>query len=90
MEFRTNQAVFTTKYVLDDDSAIVYVVDDNEDEWQFFGKEKGITEEDARICSLGEMINIDSSLEKILWIPPGTEAWRADLNSAWTTAVYQR
>ena len=47
-----NVAVFTTKYVLELQSPILYVSHDEEDgAWQFFGEED-VTESDCRIISL--------------------------------------
>ena len=83
-----DQAVFTTKYVMEGSSCIVYVVHEKDHEWQFFGNEKDISESDARIISLGEMLDLDPTIQGILWIPPGTEAWRGCVEDDWTTAVF--
>jgi len=88
MELDFNQAVFTTKYITEDKSIIVYVVHDKDEDWQFFGSEKGIDEKDGRVISLGEVIRLDPTIKEILWIPAGTEAWRANPGSEWTTGIY--
>ena len=50
-----NQAVITTKYVMEKKSKVVYVSHDKEG-WQFFGAEKNISEVDARVTSLDNII----------------------------------
>ena len=87
MNFDYSQIVFTTKYVIQKESEIVFVAHDKEGEWQFFGRENDVHENDARIVSLKEIIDLDPTLNDILWIPEGTEARRARVGSEWTTGV---
>lgn len=47
-----NLAVVTTRFIIDDNSPIVSVFKDDEGEWQFYGKEENILEEDAQVISL--------------------------------------
>lgn len=75
--------VFTTRFVLDSKSEIVYVTHDEDGDWQFFGKEE-ISEQDARITSLGEILEIDSSLEELMSMPQSAEAWREEKGGKWT------
>jgi len=63
-----SQAVFTTKYVLEGQSSMVHVSHDKNCDWQFFGKEQNITEENARVISLGEILKINPSVKQILRI----------------------
>jgi hypothetical protein len=77
-----NQTVFTTKYVVFEKSSIVYVYHDEDDDWQFFGKEECETS-DAAIVSLEEMIDIDPSINNILHLPKGSEAFRTNLEEEW-------
>ena len=81
-----NQAVITTKFVLESNSKIVYVVH-SKSGWQFYGHEKQIIEEDARVTSLGRIISTNSHVEDILWIPEGVEAWINPPNTQWQTGV---
>lgn len=83
-----NEAVFTTKYVLTNQSPIVYVIHDLEGAWQFFGSEEHLETEDARIVSLGEIIEMDTTIKEILWMPEGVEARRAQVGDEWTTRIY--
>lgn len=83
-----NDAVITTRFVLDDKSTIISVFKDNDGEWQFFGNEEGITEEDARVISLGEILEIDSSLKELLQIEDGSHAYRDSQNDEWKIQRY--
>jgi len=82
-----NKPVFTTRFVIENLSEIIYVVHDKDDDWQLFSKEDA-GEQDARVVSMGEILNIDPTIEEILWIPEGTEAWRDGIGKEWTTKVY--
>ncbi len=61
---------------------------DFDGDWQFFGDEKDISNENARIVTLNEILEMDPTLKEILWIPQGTEAWRKKVGDEWTTGVY--
>ncbi|WP_035643494.1 hypothetical protein [Flavobacterium sp. ASV13] len=78
-----NIAVITTKFVLEKKSPIVSVFRDDDGDWQFFGKEEDIQEEDARVISLDEILKIDDSINDILWINNGMHAWRENKNEKW-------
>ena len=90
MSLDLNYAVFTTSYVIEKMSAIVYVVHDKDGDWQFFGNEKDVDEQNGRVVSLGEIIKIDRTIEEILWIPLSTEARRDKIGAEWTTAFYSQ
>ncbi|WP_123905568.1 hypothetical protein [Chryseobacterium sp. ERMR1:04] len=81
-------AVISTKFVLEDNSPIISVFKDNEGDWQFFGKEKDITEEDARVISLGEVLKIDQSIKDILTLNNGSHAWREAVGEEWKIEKY--
>lgn len=89
MSIDLNQAVFTTKYVVEKNSPIIYVSHDEEGDWQFFGAEVGLTSDDARVVSLGEIIGIQPSLKEILWMPAGMQAWFNFDTKAWDAHVRQ-
>jgi hypothetical protein len=84
-----NKTVFTTKFVIEDRSEIIYVAHDKDGDWQFFSKEDA-SEQEARIVFMNEILDLDTSLKEILWIPEGTEAWREGVGKEWTTKVYSR
>lgn len=78
-----NTAVFTTKSVLEKNAPILYVFHYEEDgAWQFSGEEE-CSEEDFRVISLEEIINIDKSLLELADLPLGAKAYRKDKNSNW-------
>jgi hypothetical protein len=83
----SNKAVFTSVQVLENLMPILYVVHDEDDDWQFLsGHEKG-DDKDGRIIAFDEVLQIDASLNSILWIPSGIEAYRSDINAEWETRV---
>lgn len=79
-----NKAVFTTKYILENNSPITYVVHDSDGDWQFFGPEENIIDTDIRVIAFEEILAMDPSIEELLDIPAGTEAWREDKDTEWT------
>jgi len=84
-EFKTplNTAVFTTKYVIENLSTIVYVSHDDEDEWQFQGSENDVLDIDIRIVGLGEIIKLDNTLLELAELPVGFEAIRKSGRDPW-------
>lgn len=78
-----NQYVFTTKSVVNGSSVVKYVIHDEDGDWQFFGCEDELVETNAMILSLKEMIELDSSLEELITMPIGTQAYRKNPNDAW-------
>jgi hypothetical protein len=81
-EEQLNTAVFTTKYIIDKLSTVLYVYHENDGCWQFHGDDN-ITEEDARIVSLREMLELDKSLVELLGMPEGYEAYRSGKTDKW-------
>jgi hypothetical protein len=82
-------AVITTKFVLENNSPIVSVFKDSEGDWQFFGKEQGIVEEDSRVVSLEEILQIDPSIEELINMDNESHAWRKALGEIWNIEDYQ-
>ena len=79
-----NTAVFTTKYILNNNSPILYVYHYEEDgAWEFLGMETDINDDDYRVLSLEEIINIDSSVLKIISIKMGYYAKRESREAEW-------
>jgi len=78
-----NTAVFTTKYVLERNSPVLYVHHYEEDgAWSFFGDEE-CRDDDFRIIALEEMIGIDNSVLELSDMPSGFCAKRKDIASSW-------
>lgn len=78
-----NTSVFTTKYVIEDNSCILHVFHYEDGSWQFSGSQQGIEESDYRIVSLGEILLIDHSLEELANMPIGYEAERSKKGDQW-------
>ncbi|GAB6122832.1 hypothetical protein [Dysgonomonas termitidis] len=78
-----NKAVITTRYVLDANTLITYVVYDEDGEWQFFSDDD-ITESDACVVSVKQMLELDESLNE-LDLKPGQAAERSDADAPWQT-----
>jgi len=78
-----NTAVFTTKYILEQQSPVLYVYHYKDDgAWQFSGNED-CHDDDFRVISLEEMINIDKSILELADMPLGFYAKRENISSSW-------
>jgi hypothetical protein len=84
----SNKSVITTRYVVDGNSLITYVVCDEDGDWQFFSDEYG-TESDACVVSVGQILEIDDTLGD-LDLKPGHGAERSDIDSPWQTVKLER
>jgi hypothetical protein len=78
-----NIYVFTTKFVLKENSPILKVYHDSEGDWQFLGKETNLKEDDAMVVSLDEILKFDPSLQQLLNLPIDSMAYRVDQKSIW-------
>ena len=76
-ESELNKSVFTTKFVMNKNSPVVYVAHDTDGDWQFFGPEDNIKDEDVMIVSLEQMIDHDPSLRSLYDLPVGMNASRS-------------
>ena len=87
--FDLNMAVITTRYVLDNNSPILYVFHYEDDGvWAFIGDEK-CQNSDNRVVSVEEIINIDSSILELADMPCGYCAKRTDKNISWVIEPYK-
>lgn len=77
-----NKAVITTRYVVNNQSDILSIYHDLEDDWQFMGKED-VSEDDAMVLSIGQILEIDSSVKDVLNIGLGYSAHRNTKNDTW-------
>lgn len=78
-----NVAVITTDKIVKREGPILYVTHDEDDGmWQFLDGGE-VREEDARILSLKEIVNIDPSLVQLCDLPLGWIAWREKTDSHW-------
>ena len=81
--------VFTTKTIVYEKNPILRVICDNDGDWQFLDGQKDLKVEDAMLISLGEILQLDSSLDSIVsLLNPGEMAVRKKQNSSWTIVAY--
>ena len=76
-------AVITTKYVLNSGSPILFVNHYDDGFWEFLGIEDNLSDEDFKIISLEEILNIDSSVIEVSDLIHEGKAFREDRNSPW-------
>ena len=79
-EDNKNKSVITTKYIVENKSTIVSVFYDEDGDWQFFGEEE-VTESDARVISIGQILEIDNSLMDLPNIVKVQSLFRNNKNS---------
>ena len=78
-----NTAVFTTKFVIEENSPILFVFHYDDGSWQFSGTEENLSDEDYRIVSLQEMIEHDKSIHELGDMPINSQASRSNSKSPW-------
>lgn len=77
-------AVITTKFILEDKNPILYVFHYEEDGmWQFSGSDNEINDNDYKVISLQEIINIDSSILEIANLSLNHMAFRESKKDSW-------
>ena len=82
IEENKNKSAITTKYVVNNNSIIVSVFYDEDGDWHFLGEEE-VSEEDAIVVSIQEMIDIDKSLVNLPDLKEGESAYRKNKESIW-------
>lgn len=83
--FKENQntAIFTTKYIIDHGSPVLYVYHFDDGSWQFSGEESNLLDEDYKIISLSEMLALDETLKVLGDLPEGYMAKRETDRADW-------
>ena len=76
-------AVFTTRFVLEKKSPILFVFHFSDDSWQFSGPEENLSDNDFKLVSLKEIVALDNSILEVAHIPLGSEAKRINHESSW-------
>lgn len=85
-----NTAVFTTKFVLENNHPILYVFHDAEDgAWQFHSEDVA-EQSDARIIALSEALDIDPSIAALDDLPEGWKATRQKPSTPWIREANDR
>lgn len=77
-----NIAVITSKYILDENKSILRVIRDHEGDWQFLDGHD-ITEKDARVVGLSQILDLDDSIRDILTLDNGMIAIRKSNTDKW-------
>lgn len=77
-------SVFTTIYVIEEGKEITTVIHDDEGDWQFFSNDE-INDFDkvAKLVSLQQIIDIDSTILKLYHMPRNKTAQRSSINGKW-------
>ena len=85
MENLNDTAVFTTKFVIEQNQTITYVTRDLDDgAWQFFSDDKfDDYEKVAKIVGLNEIMEMDSSLNDLRNMELGNVATRQNKSDVW-------
>ena len=78
-----NQYVFSTRFVIYENSEIIRIIHEENGDWQFLGCEEELKESDGVVVSLGEMMDLDNSLNIVESLPVGKQALRKDKQSPW-------
>jgi hypothetical protein len=78
-----NTAIFTTKYIIDQGSPILYIYHFDDGSWQFSGKENTLQDEDYKIISLSEILALDETLKVLGDLPEGYMAKRETSRADW-------
>ena len=79
-----NIAVITSRFVITHNSPIIYVFHNHEDEiWEFYGVED-LKEDDYRVVSLAEILELDSSVFELQYMELGKYALRNSKADSWT------
>ena len=78
-----NKAVITSRYVLFDKTPILYVIHNKDGMWEFYGKEELERDDDYKVISIEELINLDLRILELSLVPPCCFATRNAKSEAW-------
>jgi hypothetical protein len=84
---KLNTAVYTSRFVIENGSPILYVFHYDDGTWQFSGSEQDLADDDFRIVSLREIIEHDESVNGVGNMPLGSQATRLNPESPWRIFV---
>lgn len=77
-----NKAVFTCNHILKGEP-ILYVSHDMEGDWQFLCGQDNHSEENAKVVSLKEIVELDNSVNDLYEMPKGVGAERDSVGKKW-------
>ncbi|WKB82441.1 hypothetical protein [Cellulophaga omnivescoria] len=78
-----NKAVFTCNHVTDEKSPILYATHDSDGDWQFLCGQNDHTEENTKIISLKNAVELDNTLNELFEMPNGVGAERYEIGKKW-------
>lgn len=78
-----NKAIFTCNHVTDLKSPILYASHDNDGDWQFLCGQDDHTEKNAKIISLKNAVELDTTLNQLFEMPIGVGAERNAVGEKW-------
>ncbi|WP_244847070.1 DUF2185 domain-containing protein [Cellulophaga lytica] len=78
-----NKAVFTCNHVTDEKSPILYATHDSDGDWQFLCGQNDHAEENAKIISLKNAVELDNTLNELFEMPIGVGAERNGIGQKW-------
>lgn len=78
-----NKAIFTCNHVLAGEP-ILYVTHDSDGDWQFLCGNDNHTEENAKIISLKQVVELDKTVNDLFEMPVGVGAERESVEAKWT------
>lgn len=86
IEFKFNdsedKAVFTCNHVLEGEP-ILYATHDSDGDWQFLCGHDNHTEEDAKVISLKQVVELDKTVNELYEMPIGVGAERDSVGAKW-------
>ena len=83
MEVNLDIGIITTKYVMSNQSPVMWIIHDEDGDWQFIGQEE-ISPSDAMVVSLGRLLEKHQEVETVVReLLSGHQAKREGLNSIW-------
>lgn len=81
-EIKPNTAVFTTRFVVESSSPILYVTHDSDGDWHFMGDDDA-DEEDAKLVSIKNILDLDYSINNLPSLDQGFRAVRLRIKDSW-------
>ena len=83
MEINGSICVFSTKGIVENRACINHIVHDYDGDWQFLNLEEDLTEDNARLLSLEEVIDMDNSIANVLKMDIGYYAIKSENTNSW-------
>jgi hypothetical protein len=78
--------VVTQRVVIQKKQPILFVVHNDEGEWQFLAEET-MQLDPVVVLSIRDLVDIDSTVTDLAYLKRGWKAWRTDKASPWNSSV---